>query len=140
MPLDLSRYLVEWYRPDLTDELLELTTARIDDSADRLSAGGSSIHLGELAGVIALALSGAAVNGWLARIGLGAAMLGQLLLVAAELIYPSSPAIGDQMFNIGPPLSAIGLLLAGVAVIRARRWGSWHRFMPLASAPTCSSS
>ncbi len=45
MPLDLSRYLVEWYRPDLTDELLELTTARIDDSADRLSAGGSTVEL-----------------------------------------------------------------------------------------------
>ena len=89
------------------------------------------IHLGELAAVIALALSSAAGNGWLARIGLGAAMLGQVLLVAAELIHPSSPDIGDQMFNVGPPLSAIGLLLAGVAVIRSRRWTSWHRFTPL---------
>jgi hypothetical protein len=45
MPLDLSRYLVEWYRPDLTDELLELTTARIDDSADGLSVEGITVEL-----------------------------------------------------------------------------------------------
>jgi hypothetical protein len=91
----------------------------------------ATIHLGELAGVIALALSGAAGRGWLARIGLGAAILGQLLLSAAELIYPANENVGDQLFNIAPPLSAIGLVLTGIAVLRTATWKGWHRFTPL---------
>lgn len=89
------------------------------------------IHLGELAGVIALALSGAAGAGLLARIGLGAAMLGLLLLAVAELVYPTNPGIGEQIFNVAPLLSGIGLLLAGIAVLRATVWQGWHRFVPL---------
>jgi hypothetical protein len=89
------------------------------------------IHLGELAAVIALALSGAAGRGWLARIGLGATVIGQVLLAAAELIDPFSPEVGDQIFYVAPLLSAIGLILAGIAVLRTRHWGGWHRFTPL---------
>lgn len=89
------------------------------------------IHLGELAGVIALALSGAAGAGLLGRIGLGAAALGQALLAVAELVYPTYPGVGEQIFNVAPPLSGIGLILAGIAVLRARVWQGWHRFVPL---------
>lgn len=54
-----------------------------------------------------------------------------LLLAGAELIYPSSPGIADPLFGIAPLLTALGLVLAGVAVLRAGRWTSWHRFTPL---------
>ena len=90
------------------------------------------IHLGELAGVLALALSGAAGTGMLGRAGLGTALLGQLLLAVAEVVYPTSPAIGEQIFNVAPPLSGIGLVLGGIAVLRMRIWTGWHRFFPLA--------
>jgi hypothetical protein len=89
-------------------------------------------HLGELAAVVALALSGAAGAGLLGRIGLGAAALGEVLLTVAELVYPSAPDLGDQLFMIAPLLSGIGMVLAGIAVLRAGRWSGWHRFVPLA--------
>lgn len=89
------------------------------------------LHVAELAGVIGLALSGAAGAGWLGQIGLGAAVLGQVLLIVAELTFPGSPDLADQIFNVAPPLSAIGMVLAGIAVLRVGRWAGWHRFTPL---------
>lgn len=89
------------------------------------------MHLAALAGVIGLVLSGAAGTGWLGRVGLGAATLGQVLLSAAELTYPGRPEVGEQLFMIAPPLSAIGMVLAGVAVLRTGRWTGWLRFTPL---------
>lgn len=90
------------------------------------------IHVAELAGVIALLLSGAAGTGWLGRTGLGAAVLGQVVLVVAELVYPGDPDLGDQLFGVGPVLSALGMVAAGVAVLRAGTWTGWRRFTPLA--------
>jgi hypothetical protein len=89
------------------------------------------IHCAELAGLIGLALSGAAGAGLLGRIGLGGAGLGQVLLVAAELIYPGNPDVGDQLFAVAPLLSAVGMVLAGVAVLRAGHWTGWQRTAPL---------
>jgi hypothetical protein len=42
---NLPRYLVEWYGPGLTDELLEQTAGRIDRFARDLSAEGSVVDL-----------------------------------------------------------------------------------------------
>jgi hypothetical protein len=88
------------------------------------------IHLGELAGVLALALLGAA-TGKVGRIGLGLAVLGQVLLVVAELTYPFAPAVGEPIFDVAPLLTGIGLVLAGIAVLRGRRWPGAARFTPL---------
>jgi hypothetical protein len=89
-------------------------------------------HLGELAAVIALALSGAAGTGLLGRIGLGVAALGQVLLAVAELVYPANPDLGDPLFMVAPLLSGVGMVLAGIAVLRSGRWTGWHRVVPLA--------
>ncbi len=89
------------------------------------------IHLGELAAVAALGLSGAAGGGWLAKAGLGAAGLGSLLLAAAEVLYESSPEVGDPLFGIASTLVGIGLVLAGVAVVRAGTWIGWQRYVTL---------
>lgn len=90
------------------------------------------IHLGELAAVVALALSGAAGSGLAARIGLGAAMMGQAVLVAAEVVEPGNPDLGDTLFGIGPVLTGLGLVVAGVVVLRHHRWAGWRRFTPVA--------
>lgn len=88
------------------------------------------IHLAELAGVLALAWSGAA-RGQLGRIGLTLAIGGQALLVVAEVTYPASPAVGETMFMIAPLLSSVGMVLAGAAVLRTGLWTGWHRFAAL---------
>ncbi len=89
------------------------------------------IHLVELIGVVGLALSGGGGAGWLGRIGLGAAMLGFVMLIVAELLFPTSTDLANQLFNVAPPLVGIGLVLAGIAVLRARLWTEWQRFIPL---------
>ncbi|MFI5957761.1 hypothetical protein [Cryptosporangium sp. NPDC051539] len=91
----------------------------------------ATIHLGELLAVVALAPAGAGGTSRAARIGLGAAGLGQATLAIAEVVYPHSPAVGDALFGVGPLLTGIGLIVAGVVV--ARRWGgpAWQRVAPL---------
>jgi hypothetical protein len=89
------------------------------------------IHLGELAVVIALAGTAAIGAGRLGRFGLGVAMLGQVLLAVAELVFPTSPTLGNALFAIGPLASGGGMVAAGVAVLRARAWRGWQRLLPL---------
>lgn len=89
------------------------------------------IHVAELAGVIGLLLAGAVGAGWLGRIGLGAAVVGQVLLVVAELTFPGSPDLSIALFGVAPLLSALGMVLAGIAVLRAGLWAGWRRFTPL---------
>jgi hypothetical protein len=82
-----------------------------------------------LAGVVGLALSGAA-PGWFGGVALGIALLGRADFVAAEV---HSLLIGDLsvLLPIGALVTAVGMTLVGVAVLRARRWSGWRRFAPL---------
>jgi hypothetical protein len=89
------------------------------------------IHLGELAAVVALALCGAAGTGWLGKVGLGLAGLGALILAVAEVITESSPGVSDTLFTIAPNLVGVGLILAGIAILRTGRWTGWHRYVTL---------
>jgi hypothetical protein len=90
------------------------------------------IHLGELAAVVALALSGAAGTGLLGRLGLGLACLGELMLAVAEVITLSAPGTSDTLFAIAPNLVGLGLILAGIVVIRTVRFTGWRRYVTLA--------
>ena len=90
------------------------------------------IHVGELLAVVALTLSGAAGQGRTARAGLAAAVLGQAVLAAAEVVYPRLPDLGNPLFAVGPLLTGVGLGTAGIVVVRAGRWSGWQRFTPLA--------
>jgi hypothetical protein len=98
------------------------------------------VHLGELAAVAALALSGAPGSGPVARTGLGTAVLGQTVLTVAELLYPLNPDLGDTLFDIGPLLSGIGMVLVGIAVLRAGRLTERSGSCPSPSGSTCCSS
>jgi hypothetical protein len=90
------------------------------------------VHLGELAAVLAVAMSGAAGTGWLGRVGTGAAGLGLVLLAVAEAITFSSPDLSLTLFTIGPNLVGIGLIVVGIAVVRAGRFTGWRRYPVLA--------
>jgi hypothetical protein len=85
------------------------------------------LHLGELAVVVALAGLGAlGVLGW---VGWVLAVLGQLVLAVAEVVFVSAPGLGDVMFGIGPLLSGAGMICVGIVVSRTAvlRW----RVLPL---------
>ena len=82
-----------------------------------------------LVGVVGLAFSGAA-SGWLGGIGLGIALLGRVVFVLAEI--HSSIIVDESILQpVGAPISAVGMTLVGIAVLRTGRWGGWQRFTPL---------
>ena len=82
-----------------------------------------------LIGVIGLALSGVA-PGWFGALSLGIALLGRADFVVAEV---HSLFIGAEsiLLPVGALVTAVGMTLVGVAVLRAGRWGGWQRYTPL---------
>lgn len=83
-----------------------------------------------LIGVAGLGLSGAA-PGWFGGIALGLALLGRADFVAAEI---HSLIIGDDssvLLPLGALITAVGMTLVGIAVLRANRWTGWQRYTPL---------
>jgi hypothetical protein len=82
-------------------------------------------------GVIGLARSGAAGEGWLAKIGIGLALIASALFLPFELYIISNLEIGGMLLGISALVQGLGLLLAGIAVVRAGRWHGWHRQIPL---------
>lgn len=82
-----------------------------------------------LVGVAGLALSGAA-PGWFGGVALGLALLGRVDFVAAEV---HSLAIGEEsvLLPLGALITALGMTLVGLAVLRANRWRGWQRYTPL---------
>jgi hypothetical protein len=89
------------------------------------------LHLGELAVVLALTGASAVGAGLLGRLGLAVAIVGQVLLSVAELVFPASPNVGNAMFAVAPLLSGLGMIMAGIAVVRAGTWSGVRRLLPL---------
>ena len=69
-------------------------------------------------------------RGMFGKIAFGLGALGHLLFVLLEthslIIGELSPA-----FPLAPLVSAVGILLTGIAVLRAKQWQGWTRWMPL---------
>ena len=82
-----------------------------------------------LIGVAGLAFSGAA-PGWFGVVALGLALLGRVDFVVAEV---HSLVIGEEsiLLPVGALITAVGMTLVGISVLRAKRWGGWQRFTPL---------
>jgi len=84
-----------------------------------------------LVGVAGLAVSGAAGTGWLGRVGLGIALLGRTSFLIGELRSFVQGSDDELFVPLGALTTGLGMLLAGIAIVRTRRWGGWHRFIPL---------
>ena len=97
-------------------------------SGTLLTAG----HIGVLVAVVALAWSGCRRPGWLARGAFAVALPGFALLAVAEGLLRFNFDAGNSLFGTASPLCALGMILVGIAVIRAHKWSSWRRFSPLA--------
>jgi len=76
-----------------------------------------------------------------ASVGLGSAMAGAVIVFLAELASipardfdvdsTTVTAVLIPLFAIGGLLAAVGLIVAGRATLRSRRWDGWGRFTPL---------
>jgi hypothetical protein len=83
-----------------------------------------------LVGFFGLLWSNGIGQGIFGRLALGVGVLGHALFVVAEVHSLLSGATSD-LLAMAALVSALGLLLVGIAVIRARRWQGWARFTPL---------
>jgi hypothetical protein len=84
-----------------------------------------------LVGVLGLARSGAVGEGMLAKLGLGIALLASVLFLPFEVLVAINLELGGAALGFCALFQGLGLLLAGIAVLRAGRWGGWQRFTPL---------
>lgn len=98
-------------------------------------------HLLLLAGVLGLGRSTATGRGRLGRAGIALTVAGLLALTLCEigamlLAGSAFPTTRTGQLGVGygaaSILTGVGLTLAGVAVIRARRWTGWPRYIVLA--------
>lgn len=98
-------------------------------------------HLGLVAALAGLALSGATGTGRIVRAGAWLAVGGAVALALAELnaiTYASADfkaanaGFMGAAYGISSTAIGLGALVAGVGVLRTRRWTGWHRWVPLA--------
>lgn len=83
--------------------------------------------------VLALARSGATGRGAVARFGLVVAGAGWVLSAVAQLVLRADLDLAEQvLFPIATTAIGVGMVAAGVGVLRTRRWRGWRRWMPLA--------
>jgi hypothetical protein len=83
-----------------------------------------------LVGVLGLARSGAAGEGLLATLGLGLAVLTSALFLPFEVLVAINLELGGVLLGLCALFQGLGLLLAGIAVLRASCWRSWQRWTP----------
>jgi hypothetical protein len=91
-------------------------------------------HLLLIIGVIGLAQSGAVGRGRIAGAGPALTLVGLAVLILAEAIWAMADAgAAGLYYGIATLAMALGLVLAGVVVLRAGRWGGWRRYTVLAT-------
>jgi hypothetical protein len=97
-------------------------------------------HLGLLAGVVAFVVSGAPGPGRVARMGGWLAVAGTTLLTIAELntmryadwlLDDANAGLMGVSYAVACNLVGVGMILAGVGVLRSGRWAGWHRWTPV---------
>ncbi len=64
--------------------------------------------------------------------GFALASAGRVVFVAAEALALATGKTAEELLPLAALLTAVGLVLAGVAVARERRWTGWATFAPLA--------
>ena len=97
-------------------------------------------HLGLVAGVVALALSGAVGAGKVARAGAWLLVVGTLMLTAAELntmryadwtADAANEGLMGATYGISCTVMGVGAIMAGAGVLRARVWSGWRAWTPM---------
>ena len=100
----------------------------------------ATCHLLTFLGTLGFARSGAVGPSRLGRVGLWLALAGMALVAPLELGFiPFATATTDSTpgmilssaIGLATTVAGLGFVLAGIAVLRARRWDGWHRFVTL---------
>jgi hypothetical protein len=106
-------------------------TAADGDAALLLAAAGAVLLAG---GPVGLLRAGAAGPGRTARVGLLVAALGWLVAAVANAVGAAVDADSVALFVTSTALVFLGMLVAGVAVLRAGHWRGRRRCTPLLCA------
>jgi len=97
-------------------------------------------HLGLVAGVVALALSGAVGAGKVARTGAWLLVAGTLMLTVAELhtmryadwtADAANEGLMGATYGISCTVMGLGAIMAGAGVLRAKVWSGWRAWTPM---------
>lgn len=97
-------------------------------------------HVGLIAGVVALALSGAVGRGRVARGGAWMLVAGTVMLTASELLAmryvdwnneAANAGLMGAAYGISCTVMGLGAILAGVGVRRAKVWSGWRAWTPM---------
>ncbi len=73
------------------------------------------------------------VGGWLALVAMALIPPLELAFVpfATETVESGLAMVLGSTLGLTATVAGLGFVLAGIAVLRARRWEGWHRFSPL---------
>ncbi|WP_412818348.1 hypothetical protein [Micromonospora sp. MS34] len=66
---------------------------------------------------------------------MASAIVGQLIIAGAEVIWPSNRDLGDMPSSVSPIVTVVGPVTAGVAIVRAAVWAWSPRFLPRTLGP-----
>ncbi|HUS29010.1 MAG TPA: hypothetical protein VMZ53_10875 [Kofleriaceae bacterium] len=100
-------------------------------------------HLAMVAVMLGFARSGAMGTGRIMRGAAWVAAIGVALLAVNELnairyaewtLHTANAGALGAGYGISTNLVGLGTLVAGIGVLRAKRWTGWHRWVPLAIA------
>lgn len=104
-----------------------------DSSAFTLALGLNAVqHVLLMVGVIGLAQSGAAGTSRLGQVGVWLTLAGLAVLTAAEFVAMTDPDSAGALYGLATIAMCAGLVMAGVAALRAGIWTGWQRYTVLA--------
>lgn len=89
----------------------------------------AACHVGQMAGIAAVGLSGAVGRAGVAGVWLAGA--GAATFAVAELTALASRPGSETAFGVGSLLTVVGLSIAGGSVLRQGRWNGPGRFLPV---------
>jgi hypothetical protein len=120
-----------WVVLILADVFLREGLADGDARFRTWEAGYVAVQLLILVGLLGLAGSHAVGSTRIGRMGIGLAIGARVLFVVGEL-HCLVWVIEDSPFlPLAAVLTGVGMTLAGIGVLRARRWSGWQRPVPL---------
>lgn len=97
-----------------------------------ITALNATSHLLLLVGVAGLLSSSALGPSRLGRGGVVLTLLGLVVLVSAEPTSLLNMEVAVVLYSVSTLAIMIGMILAGIAMVRGGRWTGWQRFTPLA--------